>query len=134
LCPPEVRIERASAAELPFPAKNFDLVLQSTVFTSILDGAMKQQVASEMLRVVRSEGLILWYDFNVNNPWNPDVKGVKKREIARLFTGCHVDLRRITLAPPLARWIAPRSWLLACLLEKIPLLRTHYLAVIRKAM
>jgi hypothetical protein len=93
---------------------------------------MKQQVASEMLRVVRRDGLILWYDYHVNNPWNPDVQGIKKREISCLFAGCDIDLRRVTLAPPLARWIAPRSWLLAYLLEKIPLLCTHYIGIIRK--
>jgi SAM-dependent methyltransferase len=132
LCPPAVRIECASAAQLSFPNESFDLVLQSTVFTSILDARMKQQIASEMLRVVRNNGFILWYDYHVNNPWNPDVQGVKKREISCLFAGCDIDLRRITLAPPLARWIAPRFWFLACLLEKIPLLCTHYLGVIRK--
>jgi SAM-dependent methyltransferase len=132
LCPPAIRIECASAAQLSFANESFDLVLQSTVFTSILDARMKQQVASEMLRVVRSDGLILWYDYHVNNPWNPDVQGVKKREISHLFPECRIDLRRITLAPPLARWIAPRSWLLAGLLEKIPLLCTHYSGVIRK--
>jgi hypothetical protein len=41
-------------------------------------------------------------------------------------------LHRITLAPPLGRWLAPRSWVLACLLEKIPLLCTHTIGIIRK--
>jgi len=133
LCPPAVRIECGTAAQLSFPNESFDLVLQSMVFTSILNAGMKQQVASEMLRVVRNDGLILWYDYHVNNPWNPDVQGVKKREISCLFPDCRIDLRRITLAPPLARWIAPRFWLLASLLEKIPLLCTHYLGAIRKS-
>jgi SAM-dependent methyltransferase len=133
LCPPAVRIECASAAQLPFPNESFDLVLQSTVFTSILDDAMKRQIASEMLRVVRNDGVILWYDYHVNNPWNSDVRGVKKREIFRLFPGCRIDLRRITLVPPIARWITSRSWLLASVLEKIAFLGTHYLGVIRKS-
>src|SRR5262245_1021704 len=37
LCPPGVRIQCASAAQLPFSNEKLDLVLQSTVFTSILD-------------------------------------------------------------------------------------------------
>src|SRR5262245_33299627 len=37
LCPPSVRIECASASALPFSDRTFDLVLQSTMFTSILD-------------------------------------------------------------------------------------------------
>jgi hypothetical protein len=38
---------------------------------------------------------------------------VKKREIHRLFPRCHIQLRRITLAPPLVRLLAPYTWL-AC--------------------
>jgi ubiquinone/menaquinone biosynthesis C-methylase UbiE len=133
LCPPAVRIQCASAAELPFSDERFDLVLQATVFTSILDPELKRRVATEMMRVVKPEGFILWYDYHMNNPRNNDVRGVKRREINRLFPSCRIELWRITLAPPLARWIAPRSWVLACLLERIPLLCTHYLGVIRKS-
>jgi SAM-dependent methyltransferase len=132
LCPEAVRIHCGTGAKLSFCDATFDLVLQSTVFTSVLDPGTKQQMASEMLRVVKGDGLILWYDYHVNNPWNPDVRGVKKGEMYRLFPGCCIELRRITLAPPLARWLVPHSWVLADLLVKIPLLCTHYLGVIRK--
>ena len=132
LCSEAVRIQCGSAAEPALPDATFDLVLQSTVFTSILDLGLKQQIAAEMLRVLRKDGLIVWYDYHVNNPWNPDVRGVKKREIYQLFPGCRITLRRITLAPPLTRLITPCSWLACYLLERIPLLCTHYLGVIRK--
>jgi hypothetical protein len=88
-------------------------------------------MASEMLRVVKPDGLIIWYDYYVNNPWNTDVRGVNKREIHRLFPGCRVELRRITLVPPLARLLAPYSWLSCYLLGRIPWLRTFYLGVIQ---
>ena len=132
LCSPAVRIECASAAELPFSDGTFDLVLQSTVFTSILDQNLKRRVAAEMMRVVKPGGFLLWYDYHVNNPWNTDVKGVKRREIKRLFPGCRVDLQRTTLLPPLARFLAPHFYLGCYLLEKLSLLNTHYLGVIRK--
>ena len=132
LCSPSVRIECASAAELPFADGTFDLVLQSTVFTSILDSDLKRRVATEMTRVVKPEGFILWYDYHVNNPWNHDVRGVKLREINHLFSSCRIELQRITLVPPLARLLAPYSYLGCCLLEKLPPLCTHYLGVIRK--
>ena len=132
LCPEGIKLYCGNAANLEFKDSTFDLVLQSTAFTSILDSTMKQQVAGEMIRVTRKSGLILWYDYHVNNPWNSDVRGLKKREIYKLFPGCRVYLQRITLVPPLARWIAPRSWLLAYLLERIPPLCTHYIGVIQK--
>jgi ubiquinone/menaquinone biosynthesis C-methylase UbiE len=132
LCPASVKIHCGSATRLAFPDATFDLILQSTVFTSVLAPDTKRQIAAEMFRVLTRDGLILWYDFHVNNPWNPHVRGVKKREIRQLFPGCGIELQRLTLVPVLARWLVPRSWLLAYLLGKIPLLCTHYLGVIRK--
>ena len=132
LCPEAVQVQCGSATELAFPKETFDLVLQSTVFTSVLDASMKQQMAAEMLRVVKRDGLILWYDYYVNNPWNADVQGVKRQEIAQLFPGCFIELQRITLAPPLVRLLAPYSWLACYVLGKIPWLCTHYLGVVRK--
>ena len=132
LCPAAVKVQCGSAANLALPDAIFDLVIQSTVFTSILDPGLKQKIASEMLRVLKPNGLIVWYDYHVNNPWNADVRGVKKGEIYRLFPGCRIKLQRITLAPPLVRLLAPYSWLVCYLLERIPWLCTHYLGVIRK--
>ncbi len=132
LCAPAVKVQCASAAQLPFPDGRFDLVFQSTVFTSILDSSLKQQVAAEMLRVVKSDGLILWYDYHVNNPWNGDVRGIRRAEIAELFTDCRVELEPATLIPPLARRLARYSYVACYLLEKIPLFCTHYLGAIRK--
>jgi SAM-dependent methyltransferase len=132
LCPESVRISCGNAVQLPFADATFDLVLQSTVFTSILDGWMKQQIAAEMLRVVKRDGLILWYDFHVNNPWNRDVYGIRRHEIHQLFPGCQIQLRRLTLTPPLVRFLAPYSWMVCHLLGKIPWLCTHYLGVIQK--
>ena len=87
LCPAGVRIEWANAADAGLSDEAFDLVVQSTVFTSILDSVAKQQVASEMLRVLKADGLILWSDFYVNNPANPDVRGIGRRELHELFPG-----------------------------------------------
>jgi ubiquinone/menaquinone biosynthesis C-methylase UbiE len=132
LCPPSVTVRQGTAAQLEFPDMTFDLVLQSTVFTSILDSALQTQIAREMIRVLKDDGHIVWYDFRVNNPWNPDVRGIKKREIFQLYPNCRVKLEWITLAPPLARRIAPYSWLTCEILGHIPWLCTHYLGVIEK--
>jgi SAM-dependent methyltransferase len=132
LCPEAISIWSGNAAELAFPDATFDLVVQSTVFTSVLDPVMKRQMAAEMLRVVKNDGLILWYDYHVNNPWNPEVRGVKRREIAHLFPGCRITLQRLTLIPPLVRLLAPYSWLACYMLGKIPWLCTHYLGLISK--
>ena len=131
-CPKEMHIQRGNAANLELPSSQFDLVWQSTVFTSVLEPPIKRQIASELLRVLKPDGLIIWYDFYMNNPRNPDVRGIGRREIYDLFPGCQIRLQRTTLAPPIARLVAPYSWLLCYMLERMPLLRTHYIGVIRK--
>lgn len=126
-----IRLEVADGSTLPFSAGSFDLVLISLVVSSIADPAVAAQVTAEAKRVLRSGGMVLWYDFFVDNPRNRDVHGVSRAEIARLFPGAIIELQRITLAPPIARAVAGWSMPLARALGAIPLLRTHYLGVIR---
>jgi SAM-dependent methyltransferase len=132
LCPHGVRLHCRNANHLEFENSTFDLVIQSTVFTSILDATMKRQVAYEMLRVLKDDGLILWYDYHMDNPKNPDVKGVMLREGRKLFPDYEIRLQRATLAPPIARLLAPYSWILCYFLARVPWLCTHYVGVIRK--
>lgn len=120
------------ASQLPFAPHTFQLVMQFTVFTSILDPALKQRLAAEMLRVLKPRGAILWYDYWFN-PTNSQTRGIGQREIRKLFPECKMMVQRVTLAPPLARWLAPRSLALCRLLNQIPLLRSHYLALLTRA-
>jgi SAM-dependent methyltransferase len=131
-CAAAVGLARASAPELPYPAGRFDLVLQSTVFTSILDPAVRRAAAAEMLRVLRPGGAVLWYDYYYDNPRNPDVRRVGRRELESLFPGCAMAIERVTLAPPLARLLAARAPLLCQALARLPWLRTHYLGLVWK--
>jgi SAM-dependent methyltransferase len=130
---PEAILRVGEASALPWPDRYFDLIVQSTVFTSILDPALKAAVANEMLRVLAPGGIILWYDFRFNNPWNSQVRGIGKSEIRKLFLSGDVKTHSLTLLPPLARMIAPVSWILCLCLEKIQFLNSHLIAVIRKA-
>ena len=104
--------------------------MQYTVFSSVLDDSVKANLALEMLRVLRPDGMIIWYDFWLN-PTNPQTRGIRPAEIRRLFPNCRYEFRRITLAPPIAHALAGRSWLLCYLLEKLWIFNTHYLAGIR---
>ena len=132
LCPQGVTLRCSNGSLLDFPDESFDLVLQSLVFTSVLDQAMKDEMAREMLRVLKKDGLIIWYDFHVDNPWNPNVRGVRKAEITRLFSGCSIAVDRVSLALPVAKWLAPWSWFLCYVLDRLRVLNTHYLALIYK--
>lgn len=130
---PYISLTCADGQRLPYETGSFDLVLQNTLFSSILDNDVKANLAGEMLRVVKgSKGLIVWYDFWLN-PGNPDTRGIRPSEVKRLFPGCIFRFGRVTLAPPIARRIVPVSWTAASLLEGTRLLSTHYLATIQPA-
>jgi len=120
-----------SAHQLPFPDHSFHLVMQFTVFTSILDEEMKHRVAAEMARVMHPDGAIIWYDFRYSNPFNSDVRGIDQSEISNLFPGMEVRLRPVTLAPPLARRLGHLSCRLCGFLEMFSPLCSHYLGLIR---
>lgn len=129
---PAAELHCGSAGQLPWPDASFDLVSQFTVFTSVLQPQLRSSMAQEMLRVLKPAGAILWYDFRLNNPRNPNVRGIGAAELRSLFSGCDVRLQSVTLAPPLARVVVPCSWMAALMLEKLPFLRTHYVGIIRK--
>jgi ubiquinone/menaquinone biosynthesis C-methylase UbiE len=132
LSPAGVTFKGGNGTRLDCADKSFDIVLQATVFTSIRDFAVRQKVAAEMLRVLKPGGVVLWYDFHVDNPHNSDVRGIKSKEVKKLFADCRIDLEKIILAPPLLRRLAPHTWLGCHLLSAIPWLCTHYLGTIQK--
>lgn len=129
---PDADIQVGDASRMPWADGTFDVVSQFGAFTSVLDSSMRRRMAAEMLRVLKPQGIILWYDFAFNNPRNPNVRGIKIQDIRDLFAGCDVTTRKIMLAPPLARAVVPVSWIFAQMLEKLPFLRTHLIGTIRK--
>jgi ubiquinone/menaquinone biosynthesis C-methylase UbiE len=120
------------AATLPWSDNTFRLVIASTVFSSMLNSEMRCMAADEIIRVLRPGGALLWYDFAFNNPRNPHVRKVDRRELRRLFPQLIGSVESITLAPPLARFVAPKSWVMATVLEALPFLRTHLIALLKK--
>ena len=129
---PTADLRFGDATELPWANGTFPLVVASTVFTSVLDHAVRRKLAHGIVRVLAPKGALLWYDFAHDNPRNPNVRKVDRRELRDLFPGLKGEVARVTLAPPLARAVAPRSLALARLLSRLPFLRTHLLAVLVK--
>ena len=129
---PSADLRVGDASQLPWPDGSFRLVIASTTFSSILDPGLRRLVAGEVERVLARGGALLWYDLRMNNPRNPHVRRVGRRELAALFPNLSGPVTSAALAPPLARAVAPTSWLLADALEAVPFLRTHLLAVLVK--
>lgn len=130
LLPENVEVTVADAAHLPFPASSFDLVSQFTMFSSILNANLRSRVASELMRVTKNDGYILWYDMRSSH--SATTKGLDLQEIHALFPNC-TTLDRIPLHSPYSARLARRSFLLCEFLEHFPFVnRTHYLILLQK--
>ncbi len=130
--PQAIQVLAGDASTLNLEPQSFDIVYQSTVFTSILDDAFQQKLADQMWTLLRPGGGILWYDFTFNNPNNPDVRGVSLSRVASLFPEGKLQSKRVTLAPPLSRRVTKIHPSLYNICNTLPFLRTHLLCWIEK--
>ena len=126
---PAARFEVGSAHQLPFADASFDLVSQFTVFSSVVHHPMRAAIAREMVRVLRPDGRIIWYDMRSTANLIP----IDLAEMKSLFPGCSMTVRSATLGWWLSHFLAPKSRVAAILMEKLPPTRSHYIALIRKA-
>jgi SAM-dependent methyltransferase len=146
---PRLELTAGDASQLPWEDGSFDLVTHFTCLSSILDPALRADIAAEMWRVTRPGGAILSYDMRPT----PGVLRAAGRALARgsgpgadatpivqlgtqeisgLFRGAPAALETVTLNPAL--WpLARRSTALGVALRALPPLRSHLLAVFVKA-
>jgi SAM-dependent methyltransferase len=130
--PEAVRLSCGDASAEPVAPGSVDIVLVSTVFSSLLDDAFQQRLAATMWQWLKPGGGVLWYDFTVDNPRNADVRGMPAARIRALFPEARLESRRITLAPPLARAVCRVHPALYTLCNALPPLRTHLLCWLGK--
>lgn len=130
--PESLRLLQGDATTADIEPASQDFVLQSTVFSSLLDDDFQQRLAAAMWRWVKPGGGVLWYDFTVDNPRNRDVRGVPLARVRALFPEGRLTAQRVTLAPPLARVLARVHPALLPGFNALPVLRTHVLAWIEK--
>ncbi len=105
---PGVDLRVTDGGSLPFPDSAFDVATVVTVFSSILDPAMRTLLFREMERVVRPGGLVVIYDFVIRKPTNPNVRGVDLATLARSAGRPPVASSRLT---PILHLVAAGSFL-----------------------
>ena len=130
--PEALRLVCGDASAEPVAPGSVDIVLVSTVFSSLLDDAFQQRLAAAMWRWLKPGGGVLWYDFTVDNPRNADVRGVPLARIRALFPQARLEHRRVTLAPPIARAVCRIHPGIYPLANVLPALRTHVLCWLGK--
>src|SRR5207245_6866730 len=120
------------AEYLPFRDECFDLVYQSTMISSVLEGRKRMAIFAEATRVLKHSGLFVSYDVRYPNPWNRQTRPVRANELRQAFAGWPMAVRSLTGIPQIVRVLAPRSIAACRLLERIPPLRSHLLVAARR--
>ena len=129
---PYFHLHCANAEALDFPADWFDLIVCSTLFSSILDPAMARNVARSVARVLRPGGAVVWYDLRYCNAWNRYVRAITKDDTGELFPDFTMGLRTVTVIPSLARRLGRLTGVLYPVFVAVPLFRTYYLGLLLK--
>jgi SAM-dependent methyltransferase len=129
---PGADLRCGGADALGWPDAGFDLIHQSMLFSSVPEESLRRAIASEMRRVTRPHGHLLWYDF-VWNPLNRAATGMPLKRVMSYFPDwALVRRRRITVAPPIARGLSRLSERLVGLLEACRILNLYELVLLRK--
>ena len=132
ILPKEIEIIEGDALKLDISHNSYDVVFQSTVFSSILNFEFQKELAEKLWNIAKPEGGILWYDFTYNNPRNRDVSGITLKKIRQLFPNGIITHWRMTLAPPISRFVTKFHPNLYSLFNIFPFLKTHILCWIEK--
>jgi 2-polyprenyl-3-methyl-5-hydroxy-6-metoxy-1,4-benzoquinol methylase len=130
--PTAVDLRVGDATTAGFDPESFDIVQQVTVFSSLLADDSQVSLAHWMWNLVKPGGGIIWYDFIYDNPMNTDVRGVSLKRLRELFPGGEMSYRRVTLAPPISRFVCRIHPMSYGLLNSFSFLRTHVLCWIAK--
>lgn len=119
-----------SADQLPLPDSSVDVVVAATLFSSLREPFLLRAVASEIARVLRPGGRLVIYDLRYPSPRNRSVAPVRVSALQRLFPGWPIELRSITLLPPIARSRLGAGRRRYRFLASLPFLRSHLAAIL----
>jgi SAM-dependent methyltransferase len=122
---PDATFIVGSADDIPIRSASIDVAAALTLFSSIPSPALERLIAEELNRVVRPGGSVLWYDLRHGNPWNKAVHGVSAGRLNQLFPNWTIDVRPISLMPPLARHLGRLTPVLYPVLDRVRPLRSH---------
>jgi ubiquinone/menaquinone biosynthesis C-methylase UbiE len=130
LAPIGTKLIVGNGENLPYSGKRFDLVAQSTVFSSIQTEELRRRIATEMIRVLQPGGHILWYDLYRSR--NANLHTLPLSEIRDLFAG--MEIRHLQRLHPIHITRMLRfGRLMTEIWENLPgVSKTHFLILLEK--
>jgi len=130
-----IDISQSEGQFLPYKNNSFDIVSQFVVFSSILNDNVCRNIAAEMLRVLKDDGMIIWYDSHGGNMMSEHTRSYSEKQIKEFFPNCRYEFKRIIPHSQLSLRLGKYEcgWLLLDIIEKLfPFLNYMQLCVIKK--
>ncbi len=119
----------ADARALPYPDAYFDVAVLF-LYMSVLDPEeIRPAAAGEIRRVLRRDGFALWYD--TVETGGGYLWGLEPAEIAQLFPGYELKLRRFGLRYRWAARTVYKSYEAARLLARAGIAKSHLIGILR---
>lgn len=113
--------------------ERFHLVSAHTVFSSILNEEIRAYMAKAMWEKVKPGGYVQIFDFRFNNPKNPHVRKVLKKELDVYWNSNKIYYKTLLLPPIIVRKLPEKTFLFAEMLHTfIPFIKTHFIYMARK--
>jgi cyclopropane fatty-acyl-phospholipid synthase-like methyltransferase len=125
---PGAHLIEGDASRVTLPSR-FDFACSFTVFSSILDDAMRSNLAQSLRSALKPTGAVVWYDFRYPNPWNSHTLAMTRSRVSKLFPGFGLHLETVTLIPQIARTVG-RNERIHHLLSWLPVMRSHYIGLL----
>lgn len=118
---------------LSYKNKSFDIIFQFVVFSSILDDTVCKNIAQEMIRVLKDDGMIIWYDAYGTQSTSPHTRRFKEKQIKDFFPECRFEFKRIIPHSQISLRLSKYSWLACDIIGKLfPFLNCMQLCIIKK--
>jgi len=73
------------ASKMTFPDATFDLLFESTMFSTLPDEIVSSEIAAEMVRVCKPGGYLLLLDWRIQKPYDTSYRALTKRRLSKLF-------------------------------------------------
>jgi ubiquinone/menaquinone biosynthesis C-methylase UbiE len=130
---PRAEIATGDARALPYDDQSFDVVTLFTVLSSLAGADDAERALREARRVLANSGMLLIWEPRLPNPLNRSTRLITRGLIGSALSGMELDVRTLTVLPPVARRLGSRTARLYPILAALPPLRTHRLTCARKS-
>ena len=114
---------------LPYPNDTFDVAVLFLYMSVLEPASVRPRAANEITRVLRPDGYIIWYD--TMEKGGGYLWGLEPVEIAQLFPGYELKLRRFGLRYRWATRTVYKSFEAARLLARTGLAKSHVIGILK---